>query len=327
MPNSPGIAAGEVAARADATLPISVVTVCRDNEATIGAVVESVRGWAGEIVALDSGSTDGTRAILEGAGARVIDVAWQGHVKTKQAALVEGGLDWVLHLDSDEPVMPDLARAIRALVTRNDPGVVAGRVRRVVWYRGEPLRHAWQPEWRLRLVRRALVEDGRAKWGGVDPHDQLLVEAGGARVVDLGGVLRHDSFRTFDEHLGAQLAHARTGAKSLGTAGKARGSLWKLATSPAGAFLKQLVLKGAWRDGRAGWLAAATSAAGALMKHMLLVERGLGPFSGDSPGDHGEVPGGAVRSASGSGKAYRSIAEPGGSASLDGPVASNRGRP
>ncbi len=325
MAHFQGEAGPEVASRAP--LPISVVTVCKNNEATIGAVVESVRGWAGEIVALDSGSTDGTRAILEGAGARVIDVAWQGHVKTKQAALVEARLGWVLHLDSDEPVMPDLAGAIRELVTRDDPGVVAARVRRVVWYRGEPLRHAWQPEWRLRLVRRALVEDGRAKWGGFDPHDQLLVEARGGKVVDLGGVLRHDSFRTFDEHLGAQLAHARTAARSLGGEAGARGSLWKLATSPVGAFVKQIVLKGAWRDGRAGWLAAATSAAGALMKHMLLVERGLAGGTDSGSMDPSRAPPGGGKAASGSGKAYRSDAGPGGSAILDGPVASNRGRP
>ncbi len=316
---------------ADAPLPLSVVTVCKNNEETIGAVVESVRGWAGEIIALDSGSTDATKALLEAAGARVIDVAWQGHVKTKQAALVEARLDWVLHLDSDEPVLPDLARAIRDLVTRDDPAVVAARVRRVVWYRGEPLRHAWQPEWRLRLVRRALVEDGRAKWGGFDPHDQLMVEPGAGKVVDLDGVLRHDSFRTFDEHLGAQLAHARTAAKSLGDRTGTRGSLWKLATSPAGAFLKQLVLKGAWRDGRAGWLAAATSAAGALMKHMLLIERGMSQTAQKVPPDHApgpaEGPQGSAGSASGSGPAYRSHAEPGGSAVSEGPVASNRGRP
>ncbi|MEM1183945.1 MAG: DEAD/DEAH box helicase [Planctomycetota bacterium] len=281
-------------------LPISVVTVCKNNERTIGDVVASVREWAGEIVALDSGSRDRTKRILRDAGARVLEVRWKGHVKTKQAALEEATLPWVLHLDSDEPVTPELAASIRDLVRRDDQGVVGARVRRVVWYRGEPVLHAWQPEWRLRLVRRALVGDGRAKWGGFDPHDQLKVSGG--RVVDLDGVLRHDSFETFDEHLGVQLAHARTAARSLGERG-AKGSLWKLATSPMGAFLKQVVLKSAWRDGRAGWLAAGTSAAGALMKHVLLVER--------------ELLGGA----------YDGLAEPSGPALSDGPVTSIRGRP
>jgi hypothetical protein len=316
---------------ADAPLPISVVTVCKNNEETIGAVVESVRGWAGEIIALDSGSTDATKAILDTAGARVIDVDWQGHVKTKQAALVEARLGWVLHLDSDEPVLPDLARAIRELVTRDDPGVVAARVRRVVWYRGEPLQHAWQPEWRLRLVRRALVEDGRAKWGGFDPHDQLMVEPGSGKVIDLDGVLRHDSFRTFDEHLGAQLAHARTAAKSLGDRPDTRGSLWKLATSPAGAFLKQLVLKGAWRGrprglarrghqrgGRPHEAHAADRARHGLNSPKLPPRPRRGPGGGPS-GERG------VRIRFGSGLSFH--AEPGGSAVSEGPVASNRGRP
>ena len=288
--------------RDESRLPVSVVTVCKNNERTIGAVVDSVRGWAGEIVALDSGSTDATKSILASAGARVLDVDWLGHVRTKQAALVEATRPWVLHLDSDEPVMPDLAAAIRDLVTRDDPGVAAARVRRVVWYRGRPLEHAWQPEWRVRLVRRELVASGEAAWGGVDPHDQLVVKPRAGRTVDLDGVLRHDSFETFAEHLGKQVAHSRTAAAALGAQGHA-GSLWKLATSPIGAFAKQLVLKRAWRDGRAGWLAAGTSAAGALMKHMLLVERGL------------------------LGSAYDSAAGRGRSAESDGPVASIRGRP
>ncbi|MEM7755638.1 MAG: DEAD/DEAH box helicase [Planctomycetota bacterium] len=283
-------------------LPISIVTVCKNNERTVGAVVDSVRGWAGEIIALDSGSTDQTKRILADAGARVVDVQWQGHVRTKQAALVEAAQPWVLHLDSDEPVMPDLARAIRDLVTANDPAIVAARVRRVVWYMGKPLEHAWQPEWRLRLVRRELIADRRTKWGGLDPHDQLVVEPAAGRIVDLSGVLRHDSFETFAEHLQVQLAHSQTAVRSLIEAGRARGSPWKLMTSPVGAFLKQVVLKSAWRDGRAGWLAAGTSAAGALMKHMLLIEHDLRG-------------------------AYHSPAEPGGSALSDGPVTSDRGRP
>lgn len=276
-------------------LPLSVVTICRDNEATIGSVLESVAGLASEIVAVDSGSEDRTVAICRGLGARVIERAWAGFVGTKQIALESARENWVLHLDSDEPVTPGLAASIRALLETDDPGVAGARVRRVVWYRGKPLNHAWQPEWRVRLVRRSLVERGAARWGGADPHDRLLIDAGAGRVVDLEGVLRHDSFASFTEHLGKQLAHARTAARSLREAG-GRGSVWKLATSPAGAFLKQIVIKGAWRDGIPGWLAAGTTAAGTLMKHMILLESGLGedpggayaPGAGSAPTDGGD---------------------------------------
>ena len=252
-------------------LPISVAIVCKNNEGTIARTLESVAPLAAEIVALDSGSTDGTIGVLESFGARVERVRWQGHVKTKQLALEACTQSWILSLDSDESVEPDLAASIREAV-RADRAADAGYlVNRRVWYRGRPLTHVWQPEWRLRLVRR-----GCARWGGLDPHDKLEIVApsgGGAPggVSRLNGTLRHDSFESFADHFRAQCAHSRTMAASLHAAGK-RGAYTRLLVSPAGAFIKQLVLKRGFLDGYPGWLAAASTAAGALMKHAMLIE-------------------------------------------------------
>src|SRR4029077_4245626 len=88
---------------------LSVAIVCKDNAATIGRTLDSVRGLAGEIVAVDSGSTDGTIGMLDAAGARVIRSEWLGHVKTKQKAMEACTRDWVLCLDSDESLEPELA--------------------------------------------------------------------------------------------------------------------------------------------------------------------------------------------------------------------------
>ena len=84
-------------------------------------------------------------------------------------------------------------------------------------------------------------------------------------------LFRSDSFTTFVEHLGKQVSHAKVAAASMHAAGR-RTSWWRLVTSPPGAFLKQIAMKGAWRDGYAGWLVAGSTAAGALMKHMALLE-------------------------------------------------------
>lgn len=256
-------------------MPLAVAIVCKNNQATIGRVLDSaglllkVVG-GGEIVAVDSGSTDQTIPMLEAAGARVVRSPWLGHVKTKQLAYEEaskglGGAGWVLCLDSDEPPDEVLRAEIAKVVAADDKAVSGCRMNRKIWYRGRYLEHAWQPEWRLRLVR-----PGRAKWTGEDPHDRMEVTDGG-RVVDIAGTLRHDSFETFVEHLGKQVGHARVSAASLHAAG-VRTSAWRVATSPIGAFLKQIVVKSAWRDGYAGWLAAGSTAAGALMKHMALLE-------------------------------------------------------
>jgi glycosyltransferase involved in cell wall biosynthesis len=243
---------------------LSVAIVCKNNASTIGRTLESVRDLADEIVAVDSGSTDATIELLERAGARIVRSAWLGHVKTKQLALDECRGEWVLSLDSDESPEPELKAAIRRVVGGGAGGPAGYEVNRRVYYRGTPLRFAWQPEWRLRLVRR-----GAAAWAGLDPHDQLRLGQGAAGRLE--GVLRHDSIETWAEFMGKQAQHARTMASSLHAAG-VRPSYSRLVISPVGAFLKQLVLKSAWRDGWLGWVAAGSTAASALMKHMMLFE-------------------------------------------------------
>ncbi|MBK7406512.1 MAG: glycosyltransferase family 2 protein [Phycisphaerales bacterium] len=266
-------------------MSLSVVIICKNNEATIGRTLASVAGLAAEIVALDSGSTDSTITQLEREGARVERVQWKGHIATKQAALEAAACDWILSIDSDESVEADLAASIRHFIGEDDPRVAGARVNRKVWYAGRPLNFTWQPEWRLRLVRRVDVAAGLASWGGVNPHDKLDVQYRGERrpldparagrppqILDLAGTLRHDSFSDMRDHLANNLRHAEVSARSLADLG-ARGSAWKLATSPVGAFLKQIVLKGAWRDGWRGWAAAGSTAANTMMKHILLIEQ------------------------------------------------------
>jgi hypothetical protein len=175
---------------------------------------------------------------------------------------------WILSLDSDESLTPELRASVERAVRAEDPAIAGYTLNRKVWYRDRPLNYAWQPEPRLRLVRR-----GHAAWTGLNPHDRLdLLPAekpGG--IGRLQGDLRHDSIGTFSEFLAKQAVHARTMATSMIAEGQ-RGSVGKLVTSPPGAFLKQLVLKQAWRDGWPGWLAAASTAAATLMKHMCLLE-------------------------------------------------------
>ena len=219
---------------------------------------------ASEVVAVDSGSTDGTIALLEKHGARVIRSEWKGHVATKQMALEACDQEWILCLDSDESVLPELRRSIEEALARDKPGVDGFLVNRKVYYRDRPLNFAWQPERRLRLVRR-----GRVRWAGMDPHDKL--ELVGKPPGLLAGDLRHDTIPSFAEFFAKQAQHARTMALSMHGEGK-RGSLLRLVCSPPGAFLKQVVLKQAWRDGWPGWLAAASTAAAALMKHAVLIE-------------------------------------------------------
>lgn len=248
-------------------MSLSVAIVCKSNEATIGRTLDSVRTLADEIVAVDSGSTDRTIELLEAAGARVIRTEWKGYVATKQMALDACTRDWVLCLDSDESLDPTLADEIRRFLA--SPGdAYAARMNRKVYYKGRPLNHAWQPEWRTRLVLRT-----HYRWAGLDPHDYLEPIAPDhppARVATLRGTLRHDSITTFADFRRKQVSHARTMARSMQLEGR-RGSLLRLVTSPAGAFLKQMVLKQAFLDGWPGVQAAYSTAYATALKHAALL--------------------------------------------------------
>lgn len=255
---------------------LSVMIPCKNNQRTIGRVLDSIKGLATQLVVVDSGSTDDTMDIVnacrEWVGSDQCEVAliethWRGYVKTKQLALDACSHEYTLWLDSDEPVTPELATGIRDAMVR---GVDAATVNRVVEYKGKLLTHCWQPEYRLRLVKTELVHADRARFNGIDPHDYLEVDP--PMKADLiSGTLIHDSFETFADHLESQRKLSLTSARSMHAMGR-KSSPWKILTSPPGAFLKQLVIKGSWRDGYAGWLCASTSAAGALMKHMMLYE-------------------------------------------------------
>lgn len=256
---------------------LSVMIPCRSNERTIGRVLDSIRGLATQLVVVDSGSTDRTLELVNACKdwvgddrceVVIIETTWRGYVRTKQLALDACTHAYTLWLDSDEPLTPELAEGIRGAINR---GVNAGLVNRKVEYKGRLLNHCWQPEHRLRFVKTELAQTNRARFAG-KTHDYLEVDAP-IKPELIPGTLIHQSFETFAKHLESQRHYSFIFASALHKQGK-KGSAWKILTSPPGAFLKQLVLRGAWRDGYAGWLCAGTSAAGALMKHMMLYEMG-----------------------------------------------------
>jgi len=247
-------------------LPLSVSIVCKDNESTIERTLESVAGIARQIIAVDSGSTDRTIEILESHDAQIIKSDWLGHIKTKQKALDLCDQPWILCLDSDESIEPELRDSIIKIVNANDPSIAGYEANRKIWWSGVWLNHAWQPEWRLRLVR-----NDKAHWGGYDPHDALLLKSPSDRAGRLTGDMRHESFHTITHHLEGQIRHAHRAAESYLAMGRTGGPM-SLLFSPASAMFKQLILKQAFRDGWRGWAAASSTACATLMKHIILLE-------------------------------------------------------
>lgn len=250
--------------------PLSVAISCKNEAPRIKRVLDSVASLianGGEILAVDSGSTDGTLDILRDASCRIIETHWRGFNATRQFAIDNCRSPWILCLDADEPLEPALTAAIRDVIHRDDPAIIGARVNRMVYYRGQPLRHAWQPEWRLRLLRA-----GAARTAGIEPHDKIEIIPGTpGHVIDLPGHIRHESITTFADFLRKQAGLARASAHALHAQG-VRGSRLALIASPPGAFFKQLIMKRAIQDGVPGWMAAASQAAATLMKHLILLE-------------------------------------------------------
>lgn len=241
---------------------LAVAITAKDSMRTIERTLASVAGLADRILVVDSGSTDGTIETCRRAGAEVVHRAWEGNVAAKQFALDRcANAAWILVLDSDESLEPELADSVRTAVERDDRAFAGHEINRKLHFAGAWLHHAFQPEWRLRLVR-----GGAGRAHGQAPHDEITVPG---RVGRLRGDCRHDSFADLEDMLRRQLGYAKSAA-----AGGARGgSLWHILVSPGAAFLKQAVLRQGVRDGWRGIVLAGGAAASTLMKHLFIMQR------------------------------------------------------
>ena len=245
-------------------LPISATVITLNEEANLGRCLGSLQGLVSEIVIVDSGSTDRTAEIASEHRARFRLQPWLGFVAQKNVALHMASQPWILCLDADEEVSPELAASIRNLFADGDPAGDGFQVCRFTFYLGGWIRHAWYPEWRLRLVR-----GGRAEWRGEDPHARLETPGPIAR---LDGHLLHFSYRDLQDHLQRTLRYARIAAEAANRAGRTA-HWYHLAFSPWLAFLKALVLKQAWRDGWRGWIIAFATLTKVFAKYAFVYEQ------------------------------------------------------
>lgn len=229
---------------------LSLVVITRDEADRLAACLESVP-LAGERLVVDSGSTDGTRAVAEACGARVVVREWLGHVAQKNDALGEAAGEWALSLDADERLDPVAAASlVRAL---REPGDAAGfALTRCNRWLGRELRHGRFG--RERVVR--VVRAGRGRWVGDDPHDRLQVDGPVRR---LPGCILHEPYRSLDEHLQTIDRYTRVQARALADRG-VRGSLYRVALRPPLRFIDAYLLRLGFLDGTPGLAVASLGA-------------------------------------------------------------------
>lgn len=232
-------------------VPLTVAIIARDEADRLPDAIRSVQGLAAEVLVLDCGSTDATVAVARALGARVLETDWPGHVAQKNRALEASQHAWVLSIDADERVSPELAAAI-ALALEQEPAPDGFEISRLSYWQGAAIRHGtWYPDRRLRLVRRA-----RARWGGQNPHDRLQVEGRTAR---LPGELLHHPYRSLSEHLGVIDRYTAIAAEALAAQGR-RAGIGDLLLRPPLHIVKALLLRAGFLDGARGlclaWLGA-----------------------------------------------------------------------
>jgi len=176
--------------------PLSVFIIARDESDRIARSIEAVRALSDDIVVVDSGSTDGTQAIAESLGARVIFHPWPGYGPQKRFAEDQCRHDWLLNLDADEVVPPDLVAEIASLFARGEPVADAYELRIAEIFPGEPAPHRFA--YALAPVR--LYRKDKGRYSPSPVHDRVDLVAG-ARVARLRGTVHHFSVRSLGEQM------------------------------------------------------------------------------------------------------------------------------
>jgi glycosyltransferase involved in cell wall biosynthesis len=230
---------------------LSVVLIARDEEGSIGAALDSVQ-WADEVVVVDSGSTDRTVEIARARGAKVMVTSdWPGFGAQKNRALDQATREWVLSLDADERVTPELRQEIAAVVAAGGPHD-AYEMARLSSYCGHFMRHGgWWPDRVTRLFRR-----GSARFSDDLVHERVVVKGSTGR---LKGHLLHRAYEDLEEVLRKTDQYSTAGASMRHAAGE-RGSVTRAVAHGLWAFFRTYVLRAGFLDGRHGFMLAVSNA-------------------------------------------------------------------
>ena len=247
-------------------MKISACLITLNEERNLPRCLAGVAPLVDDLLIVDSGSSDGTIDIAVKYGARVVRQDWLGYVRQKNFALANARHDWVLSIDADEEISPELAESIarvKADPASESPNAPNGyQVSRLVYYRDRWIRHGdWYPDRLVRLFRR-----DQARFSGGHVHEKL--ELPGEHPI-LAGPLRHFTYEDADDRAERCARYARLWAQTAHeehrNAGLLSGPLHGLAR-----FVKGFIFKRGFLDGAVGWDIAVGNAREAWLKYELL---------------------------------------------------------
>jgi glycosyltransferase involved in cell wall biosynthesis len=246
---------------------LSVTVITRNEAAHIEACLASV-DWADERLVVDCGSTDDTVALARRSGARVIETSWPGYAAQKNAAATEARHDWILSIDADERVTPELAHEILERLSQPASPTVAGyRIPRITWHLDRWFRTTdWYPDPQLRLYDRR-----RGQWKARRVHESVEVQGDIGRMTQH---LQHYAYRDIAHHHETINRYTTLAAEDMFEAGRRAGAT-DLILHPIAAFLRNYALKRGVIDGSAGFTVSLMNAYYVFLKMAKLRELSL----------------------------------------------------
>ena len=231
-------------------MSLSVVIITRNEESNIGRTLASA-AFADERIVVDSGSTDRTHDIARELGAKVFDESWKGYASQKNSAIAKASGDWILSLDADEEVSPELAQSI-GRATENATSNVAGYfIARRNLFLGRWIRHGgFYPDRKLRLFRR-----GKGEFVERAVHETMRVD-GPTDVLE--GDLIHYAYPTLTGYIDTMNRYSSLGAEVAMQKGEVSRSFaaffFNVRIRPALNFLWNYFFRAGFLDGREGFL-------------------------------------------------------------------------
>jgi hypothetical protein len=243
-------------------IPLSLVVITRDAAGEIAECIASAP-FAAEALVVDSGSRDDTVAVARACGARVVHRDFAGFGPQKNFAVGQAAHDWVLCLDADERVSPELAASIGAALATGAPAPAAFAMARRNRFLGRWLAHGeGYPDWNVRLFDRR-----RARWTEDVVHEHVVADSPAAR---LSGDLLHASAESLDAYVAKQNRYTTLQAEAMHARGE-RTSFARMATSPLARFVRYYVLRSGFLDGAPGFAHIAIGAFASFLKHAKLL--------------------------------------------------------
>lgn len=242
---------------------ISACIITYNEEANIRKCLESVE-WTDEIVVVDSYSTDHTVDIAKEYTKHVIQRDWPGHVAQKNNALDFATNEWVLSLDADERVSPELRKEIETELQEKALPWDGFYIPRRTFYLERWIRHGgWQPDIKLRLFKKS-----KGRWGGKDPHDKVILDG---KAKTLRSLIYHYNYRDLSHQIATIESYSKISSTELFKEGKKFRFSYLLLRPPL-RFLRDYFLKQGFRDGWPGLIIAVNTSFYVFIKYAKLWE-------------------------------------------------------